>query len=311
MVILYVLQRRLKAAIREQAGSAFVLMSLSMIGLLAMTGIVVDMGTLYVTKTELQKAANAAVLSGAQELTYEESAVRDVVNTILQEHDKTDSLAGLEIKMEERVDIILERSVKLQFSGLIGRNQSVVKVHAAAELRSMGKASGAAPLGIDESIELIHYQPYRLKVDEQDVDTGNFGILALGGAGANTYEDNLKNGYSEDIKIGDILPTQTGNIAGKTREGVQERINSCPYPVEETHHRDCPRVILIPVYQPYEHDQNQLQQVKVTGFAYFYITDPMDQHDKTVNGMFIKRAGTGTASDGALDKGAYVIRLTE
>lgn len=311
MFIYSTIKRFMVQSIRDQRGSAMALVSISIVVLLAMVGIVVDMGTAYVTKTQLQKAANAAVLSGAQELTYQETAVRNVVETILQQHGEETSVTQLAIEMEHRVSVDLERDVHLQFSGIFGRGLTTVKAHAAAELRVMGKASGAAPLGIDDSIELIHYQQYSLKVDETDVDTGNFGILALGGDGAKTYEYNLKNGYDNDITVGDILPTQTGNVAGKTKDGVQERIDSCPYPVEETHHRDCPRVLLIPVYQPYTIDGNQLKEVIVTGFAYFYITDPMDNQDKTISGMFIKRAGTGIASPESADNGAYVIRLTE
>lgn len=302
---------RWTAFVRGQQGSSIALVGIALAGLLAMTGLVIDLGSVYVTKTQLQKTANAAVLSGAQELTNNETAVTNVINTVLEEHEEVDSLVEQQVDMEHKVSVRLERQVKLIFSGLFGRDETPVKVKATAVIASLGRAIGVAPLGIDDSIELEFGKEYKLKVDQTESDNGNFGILALGGPGANTYEQNLKYGYQSEIGIGDILDTQTGNIAGKTKSGVQERLDQCHYPPGETFHRDCPRILLVPVYSPYDMQSNQVKQVKVTGFAYFYISEPLDNHDKTIRGMFIKRTGTGFVDPNAGDKGAYTIRLTE
>lgn len=296
--------------VREE-GSAIVLVALSMMLVLAIAGLVIDLGTVFVTKVQLQKTANAAVLSGAQELTHTQSAVADVVNQVLTDHGELGSMMNTSIQMEKRVSVELNRGVPLAFSKLFGFDSFPVDVHAAAEIQTMSRATGVAPLGIEDTVQLEYYQNYTLKVDQTEVSTGNFGVLALGGTGASTYEDNLKYGYQSEIKIDDILDTQTGNIVGKTRDGVQDRINRCPYPAGETYHRDCPRVILIPVYHPYEISVNQVKKVKITGFAYFYISEPMNLHDKTIRGMFIKRAGTGFVNPAAINYGAFGIRLTE
>jgi hypothetical protein len=301
----------IRRMIKGQNGSSLVLVGMAMAGLLAMTGLVVDLGGVFVAQTQLQKAANAAALSAAQELTHSESAVSTIITEVLAQHEEIDSFKEQTIEMDHKVTVRLERPVQLAFSTLFGWKEKLVEVEATAELASMGRASGVAPLGIDDSIPLLFGTSYTLKVDQTESDTGNFGILALGGPGASTYEQNLKDGYQSEITIGDILETQTGNIVGKTKSGVQARIQNCPYPVEETYHRDCERVILIPVYKPYNQHSNQLKTVKVTGFAYFYITDPVDDHDKTIKGIFIKRAGTGYTHPDAEDKGAYTIRLTE
>jgi len=186
-----------------------------------------------------------------------------------------------------------------------------LKVHAAAELAVMGEASGAAPLGIDDRVELDYYKEYKLKVDQTESEYGYFGILALGGPGAATYEDNLRDGYQDPLELGDVIDTQTGNIAGKTRRVVKEKVShDCNYTPSETLERDCERVLLVPVYTPYKQGGNQLKHVEITGFAYFYITEPMDWKDTSITGMFVKRAGKGVYESGAYDKGAYAIRLT-
>lgn len=75
--------------------------------------------------------------------------------------------------------------------------------------------------------------------------------------------------------------------------------------------RDCPRILLIPVYVPFNQTSNQMKQVKITGFAYFYISEPMGPQDTTIKGIFLKRVGTGFQLDEASNKGAYTIRLVE
>jgi hypothetical protein len=300
-----------KKLIREQQGSTIVLMGFALLLLLTVVGLVIDGGTMYAAKSHMQKVANAAALSGAQELTGQQSAVENVVNDILLKHHEEDSLVATDIQLKSNVQVSLEKQVQLGFSRLLGKENVVVKVKAKAQILPMGIASGAAPLGIDESIPLEYNKPYKLKVDSSGVEAGYFGILALGGPGANTYESNLKYGYQNEIKIGDIIDTQTGNIAGKTRDGVQLRIDSDPYPPGDYSHRDSPRIILIPVYQPYDQTSNQLKHIKVTGFAYFYIAEPMSSKDTSITGMFIERTGTGYTTPGTVDKGAYAIRLVE
>ncbi len=301
----------MKRMLTNERGNVVLLMALSLMLLLAMAGIVIDGGSLYVARAQLQKAANAAALSGAQELTGASNDVERIARETLHFHHEETSLDLLDIQMEDQVSVGLTRTVPLGFSGILGVDDVPVSVAATAELGVIGEAMGAAPLGIDESIPLVYNQEYRLKVDSSGVDTGNFGVLALGGPGAATYEDNLRFGYGDSIGIGDILETQTGNIAGKTRRSVKERITNCPYPPGEMFHRDCPRILLVPVYRPYNQTSNQLKEVEVTGFSYFYITEPMSSHDTSITGKFIKRAGTGFIKAEAVDRGALAIRLTE
>ncbi len=166
------------------------------------------------------------------------------------------------------------------------------------------------PLGIEESmLPLNHGEEYELKVDSGDSESGFFGVLALVGSGANLYRDTLTNGYEENVKVGDIIPTDR-NMAGPTRSGVNARINNCPSGDMED--RNCSRVMLVVIYEPYEQSGNQLKSIRVTGFAYFYISEPMANNDDSIRGTFIKRTGSGTAGTGTpVDGGAYTIRLTE
>ncbi|MDP4162008.1 MAG: Tad domain-containing protein [Bacillota bacterium] len=305
------MSRFFKRFLQNENGNAILFVGIALMGLLGMAGLAIDGGLVYMTKTSLQKTANAAVLSGAQELTNNDDEVSKIVHTILDHDNQSDTLKSLQITSGSKVAVDLTKSVKLSFARLFGFDHMDVTVHSAASLGKLGRAVGAAPLGIDESIPLEFNKIYQLKTDSSGVEAGNFGVLALGGPGASTYEDNLRNGYQEEIKIGDLINTETGNIAGKTRSVVQERINGCPENPRNIFDRNCSRVILVPVYKPYNFTGNQMKQIKITGFAYFYITDPMDPKDTSIKGMFIRRAGLGYYDEASKDKGAYSIRLTE
>ncbi len=279
--------------------------------ILVMAGLAIDGSLLYMKKSQLQKEANAAVLSGAQELTTTEQKVKDTVQYILTAHKDTTSNANIDINMGNKVAVTLTKSVNLTFAKIFGYEKVDVKARAAAGLAAIGRAVGAAPLGIDESVPLEYLRTYQLKVDSSDSQTGNFGILALGGPGAKTYEENLRNGYQAEIKVGDVINTESGNIAGKTRDAIQDRVNGCSQPPGDYSMRECSRIILVLVYKPYDYSGGKMKQVQVTGFAYFYITDPMSSKDTSINGVFIKRTGTGSYVEGSKDRGAYSIRLTK
>lgn len=297
--------------VTDQKGNVIAVAALSMVAMLAMSGLVVDGGSLYIARAQMQKAANAAALSGAQELTVSEASAEEVARHVLHSHREEEGVDLLDIRMKDQITVGLTREVPLSFAGIFGIDSAPVSVSATAELGLMGEASGAAPIGIDERTQLVYNEIYTLKVEPGGQQSGFFGILALDGPGASTYSDNLRFGYKGILKLDDIIETQTGNIAGKTREAIEERIRNCPYPDGEMHHRDCPRVLLVPVYQPYNHNSNQLKKVQITGFAYFYVIGMENNNDTYIKGRFIERTGTGFVDPDAADKGAFSIRLTE
>ncbi|MFC4737268.1 pilus assembly protein TadG-related protein [Bacillus daqingensis] len=294
---------------QEESGSVLVMTGFSMLLILLLLGLVIDGGNMYVTKSHLQKTANAAALSGAQEIPASETAVKNVVEEIIGSHNETGSLLAADVSGNE-LQVRLGRSVPLFFGSLFGQEAMTLEVEAKAGIDPIASGIGAVPLGINESIPLVYGQEYELKVDSGDSEAGNFGVLALAGPGAQNYENSLMHGFQQELKIGDIVPTQTGNIAGATRKGINHRIDTCPYPDGDYQQRDCPRVMLVIVYKPHEKSTNQLKSIRITGFAYFYVSERMGSNDDSIRGTFIRRTGPGTAGEQpAPDKGAYTVRL--
>ena len=298
---------------KQEEGNALVLFFLFFFIFVGATGVVFDMGLLYKTKGDLRKTANAAVLSGAQELMRNDSGVSQVVNTILKAEGEEDSLKELLVRPnnENKVTVTLEKNISMTFMKLFKINNVPVKVSSSAGVAPLSSAKGAVPLGIEKNTQLEYLKEYKLKVDAGGSSSGNFGVLALSGTGANLYEQDLMYGFQNELKVGDVVDTQTGNIEGKTRNGVNFRINSSSYTLDDYKHKDDPRVILILVYEPHQISSNQLKSVRICGFAYFYLRKPMSNQDSEIVGYFIQRVGTGTGSVNLRDTGAYAIRLVD
>ncbi|RPF53962.1 Tad domain-containing protein [Aquisalibacillus elongatus] len=298
----------MKRFFKNESASATFLVTISFTGLLALTGLVVDGGLLYSTHSHLQKSANAAALSGGQELTRDDEVIiENIVEETLDHHEELDSLMDTIVVLDERVTVNLKKPTDTTFMRLFGIDSIDVNVKATARIGQMGRAMGAAPLGIDESVELNYGEEYTLKVDEDGVEAGNFGVLALDGPGSKTYKETLISGFDEMLEVGNVIDTQTGNIAGPTEEATDILVNSC----DDMYERDCPRVLLVPVYKPHDYDQNQMKQVEITGFAYFYLTEPMDGDTKEIKGQFLERTGSGHELDEAVERGAFIVRLTD
>lgn len=305
--------RKKNRILEEEGGSALVLFALLLVIILGFAGLVIDGGILYNTRSHLKKAANAAALSGVQEIITSDEAVEEIVDEVLDSHGERNSLKKITLRPDnkQRLRVELEKNVSLYFLRLFKIDSMKIAAASTAGLNVMSSAGGAVPLGIDENVPLEYMKEYKLKVDSGESTYGNFGILALSGPGAKLYEQDLRNGFSGELKVGEIVDTQTGNIEGKTKDAVNYRINTCPNTSDDLSDRDCSRIMLILVYKPYDVQSNQMKRVKITGFAYFYLKTPMDSKDSSVTGYFIKRAGTGYGDENTVDKGAYAIRLIE
>lgn len=298
---------------RKEQGNTLVLISFAMLGLLSITGLVLDGGSLYMTKSHLQKTANAAVLSGAQELLETEAGVEKIANEVLIKHNEQESLQSLSINMNKRVDIELITEVPLSFSTLFGRKTAPVSVIAAAELGIMGSSLKVAPIGIDANLELEEGITRTLKVGPGGSTTGFFGILDLPredeANAAKAYEMNLKYGWHDLLSVADEVLTKGGTVAGGTSKGVKYLVNQCPnWELGDPVDPDCGRSILIPRYVV---NPDKTDFVTIVGFAYFFVIGDGDE-PQSIKGIFYKDVGKGFVSTGVevKDTGAYVIRLT-
>lgn len=68
----------------RQQGAVAIIVAICLVVLIGMLGLVLDLGHLYVTKTELQNAADAASLSGAKELNGKVTGINNAINRAIE-----------------------------------------------------------------------------------------------------------------------------------------------------------------------------------------------------------------------------------
>jgi Flp pilus assembly protein TadG len=68
----------------RQHGAVAIIVAICLVVLIGMLGLVLDLGHLYVTKTELQNAADAASLSGAKELNGKVTGINNAINRAIE-----------------------------------------------------------------------------------------------------------------------------------------------------------------------------------------------------------------------------------
>ncbi len=301
----------MKKIYKEEKGTVTLLVAFMMVIFIGLSAVVIDGGNLYLKKSTLQKAVDAAVLAAAQELPTDRDQAMVEVRTVF-EKNKVQPL-NVNISFYNHYTMIkisaVER-VKLFYGGFFGYENVEVNANASVQLQTLASAKGTVPLGVEKALNLQFGEKTYLKVGDSTV--GNFGALALTGPGAKNYEEDLKDGYDFELLIGEKLATQTGNIVGPTQRAINHRINSCSINNATYDHypSDCPRVVTVPVFESVRTDQNQIKEVKVVGFASFFI-EGFTENENDVVGRFIENTISGAMDPTAKNYGTYSFKIVE
>ena len=237
-------------------------MMLVMPVLLGVIGLGADVGVLYYNWVTLQKAADAAALAGASQLTGDPATTTDsaVVSTGTQYAQingithASDTILVSPANDDKSVSVYVSRQVPYYFLQLIGLKSGKVTAKATAGVLPTTGVCGAAPFGLPckqncngngcygqgaspgqgdatcggayqfNTSNLSAGTQIELKSDWSITGVpGNWDPLAIGGSGSSTYRSNIGHGESQVLHAGDTLSTETGNIVGPTSQGFSDR----------------------------------------------------------------------------------------
>jgi Flp pilus assembly protein TadG len=291
--------------LREQKGSVAVLTALSMTVLLGFAALVVDVGVLYLNRSQLINTADAAALAGVQELPGRaETAVASASSYAVRNGKLGDTVATALANTNTELTVSVSRNVNLFFARIFNYNSQAVSATAVAAVRPMSSVGGAVPFGVVKQ-EFKYGDIYTLKEGGGDGYSGNYGGLGLGGTGANTYRYNIKYGYDGKLHIGQWVSTEPGNMSGPTDTGVSYRINQDPGATFETVAKDSPRIVMIPVLDSLMVEGRS--DVKIVGFAAFFLEGTGGSgQDNYVSGRFMQLVASGEiTSSPSADYGLY------
>ncbi len=333
---------------RSETGQVLPLMAVALASLIGFAGLAVDVGGAYETHRQTQQAADASALGAAQFLPSNTSLATSTANALRAQNlpngtINTPTYGSCYGVANTKVTVTANKDLSGYFSKLFAGK----KAHASATAcvgSYTGWSTNIAPWAIDKN-NITWGTTVQFKTQTAGT-SGNFGGANLPiiqysctiGTGGNDYRDLIDNSdQSCLVKVGDVLQSKTGNLAGPTQQGLDQRVvngqnvqkpycltpSACPilalqpdgtYRLTTYNH---PNLIVIPVVDKIS---NGKTTYTVVGFAWFII---QNYDNKDVWGMFIgSEAPNGakcpTASDanascpvgGYTDLGFTVVSLT-
>jgi len=305
--------------LREKRGAAAVLVALSLTALMGVAALAVDVGMLYHTKVKLTNLVDAAVLAGARQLPESASQAMAAADQFANLNGRQDQDSWSRTVMRTAVnnDTITATVIRkgdMFFAKALGIKEAGVKATATAQVWPVAAVTGVVPFGVVWT-NFEYGNTYMLKTGAGDGYNGNFGALALGGTGSNTYRDNIKYGYSGKLEISEyqplIIETEPGNMSGPTTDGVDYRVNQDLYATFETVAPTSPRIVTVPIIESL--DANGRGEVRIIGFASFFLEGVGGSGiDNYVQGRFMRLVHpTATGGNQAGNYGLHVVRLIQ
>jgi Flp pilus assembly protein TadG len=294
---------------RFSRGQTAVILAAALPALLGSVAMGTDVAVLYYNWSILRKAADAAVLAGAAYLPNQPSSAASTAQTFgTQDGIKASDTVSLSISSDDKsITMTATRTVPYNLGKVLGLKTAPVSVTATARIEPAGAARNLLPMSFDPPTSPTQYQMYTFNMAQ--VGAGNWDPLAFGSTpsqdpGGSNYRNNLENGYSNTVNIGDWIYTETGSLTGPTKQGINYRmaegvtvdpslpagatINS-----STSYSLDDPRVIEVPIVN--FGNISGKSQVQVLGFAMMWLVG-VDK-DGNVQAEFIQQVAAGNTPD--------------
>lgn len=270
---------------RFRRGQILVILALAMPVLIGTISLGTDVAILYFNWAQLQKAADAAAIAGANYLPGDPAQAQTVASAYAVQNGVTQSeIASTTVAPDElSITVALQRNVGFNFARVFGLQHANVSTAATAGVQSNpGAARGVMPIGLPCSSGNCSYnigKHYTLKQGPTNgnwgqLGPGNWGALALGGNGANVYRYNIERGYIGKLSLNQLVSVETGNIVGPTSQGFTTRINlgqsifPGANPVSPSQYD--PRLVVIPMID-FTGAKGKSTQVTLVNFALMFV----------------------------------------
>ena len=297
---------------RCHRGQTMIIFALIIPALLGVIALGTDVSVFYFNWVQLQKAADAAVLAGANYLPDNPSTAQNTATQLAE----TNGIKAAEILATSigannlSISIQLRRTVPYYFARVLGLTNGIVTTSATAspqfppstlnatapaQVPSSGDNGGAnggtcaavggcelIPIGLDSNT--IYTDGTQITLQQGQLGPGNWDLLALGGNGGANLRTNIANGFDSMITVGDWVTTEPGKKVGPVDQGFQDRLDSAassdPTGTYSSHSLTDSRVMILPVVD-WEHP-NGRSSVQVKAFASVWL-DSYSSGQVTVN----------------------------
>jgi Flp pilus assembly protein TadG len=304
--------KSLISLITKQEGSVLAIVAISMAVLLSFSALVVDGGALYLEKSRVQKAVDAAVLAGAQVLPATEKATAVAIE-VAAENGVTlvrDDIVVTNSSIEARA----QKETDLTFTAIMGFSTANVAASARAEKGgTISGGNGFIPLVVVEDA-YVPGQEVELTSPPGSGATGNYGYIRFD---EGTLAQNITNGYNGHLEAGKKVFTDPGNKTSSihVRNAINNRIASDDSKLKcqsaLTADSSCKKLIYIPMVDKIT-VAGSSEQVTIVGFAAFLLTDDQirPSSDSILRGYFVDSVFPGdVVSDSTKSFGLSSVKL--
>jgi hypothetical protein len=292
----------------KHKGNVMAIISVTLVIILGVVSLVTDIGIVLVERNKLQYGLDAAVLAAVKEMQKTDYDVNQVVNQYLVLNDVDPNNVTIEINHTDGIlKLSGELTVQTIFARVLGINTVDVGRSSAAQIGTASSVDGGLrPFAIPEDT----YVPGETQVilKSEDGVHGNYGPVALGGSGASVLRDNALNGYNGSIKIGDMIDTEPGNMAGIIA-AIRQKLNDYPndYPNQAD---DSFRLWVVPIIENVI--VSGRDSVEVVGFATVYVEGVNNSGgDMEIVGRFVDYVAPGDIDFNATSYGVYASKLVQ
>jgi hypothetical protein len=295
-----------------------ILFALALPAMLGALALCVDVGMMYLNWEELQKAADAAVLAGANRgLPYDAAlATRTAEQYAVMNGVPQNEIVSINVAPDDMsIAMTLRRDVPYTFGRVLGLASAPVTVSATAGIQSAQAACGFLPIGVpcnasapvssvsqcsgsgyntvENGGSMVQLKPFpNGQMSMQG--PGNWEPLALGGAGGQQYENNIIYGYSGPaLTPGATVNTETGQIVGPTFQGFQQRLENggqtsfISAPPEDTSIDAAnPQLVLVPLVN--FASPSGKSGAEIVGFQEMWVSN-VDGRTATISGYFVNQ----------------------
>lgn len=244
---------------RRERGATLVLVLVGSLALIAMAGLALDTAHVLLNKSRLQSALDAAALAGAKALDQSASTavatlsagnvfganllkypeLQNAVNgglTLVTEYSSTldpfspgttpakfvrASVAGFRTQMS-LISALGISSINMTGNAVAGPSPPIASACNIVPVFMCADPTKPPLYGyaIDQVVGLN-----QVTGSTSAIGPGNYGLLSLGGNGANIVQNNLAGSYSSCVSTGPNVPTETGVAAGPVSQGINTRFN--------------------------------------------------------------------------------------
>jgi len=300
-------QRGLRFCARKGGpGQTLVLFALLLVGLLAVTGLVLDGGNLYLQRRAMQNAADAAALAGARVLALNGTA--EQARSAALEYAVQRNLANSCVitVTSSSVTVTAYKTMPITFARVIGLAELTISAQATAGFSPVRATAGLAPVAV-RNFDYQYGTSYTIWDDSIDADpvTGNISGSFRGWLNLNcVYPDNCASaGTSEVVPwmrdgypgVRAINTWIRGDGGTRTPAIAEARVG---------------QILKVAIYDQVSDLYNNTTYYHVCKFAAFEITSvKATGNPKAIQGKFRTYVTPGSAA-GTEDGGLRIISLT-